>query len=100
MTKKLLILGCLTLASCGVGGNGVLETACRDAGRPNASAALCSCVQGVADQTLSGPDQRRAATFFANPDLAQQTRQADGRATEAFWDRYRAFADAARQSCG
>jgi len=100
---KLLMVGvCLTLVGCGGGGrvSGEIGQACIAADRNAATPALCSCIQRVASQSLSSSDQRRAARFFADPDLAQSTRQADGRANEAFWDRYTAFADTARRSCG
>ncbi|WP_373354359.1 arginine transporter [Pseudoroseicyclus sp. CXY001] len=69
-------------------------------GRSAANPALCSCVQRVADQSLSNSDQRRAATFFEDPHLAQEARTADTPAMEDFWRRYRAFATAAERACG
>ncbi len=100
--RRFLVFGtCITLAACGSGRvSGEVGQACLAANRSAASPVLCSCIQGVANESLSGADQRRAASFFAEPDLAQSTRQADGRASEAFWDRYTAFADRARSSCG
>ena len=101
MYKILGACACLARAGCG-GGRGVsgpIGEACIAADRDAATPALCSCIQQVANQSLSGADQRRAARFFEDPDLAQSTRQADGRATEAFWDRYTAFADRAQSIC-
>lgn len=101
MSKFLMVLSCVALAACGGGRvSGEIGQACIAADRSAASPALCSCIQTVANQSLSGADQRRAATFFADPDLAQSTRQADGSRNEAFWDRYTAFADRAQTSCG
>jgi len=71
-----------------------------DANRRAATPALCSCVQQVANQSLSGRDQARAAVFFEEPQLAQDTRQSDRAGDEAFWLRYRAFSDRARETCG
>ncbi|ART99826.1 arginine transporter [Yoonia vestfoldensis] len=96
-----LVIGAVaTLAACGGGRvSGDISAACNSAGRVAASPQLCSCVQQVANQSLSGRDQARAATFFADPERAQDTRQSDNRNDEAFWRRYRAFADLATQVC-
>lgn len=95
------------LAACGGsgGGNGTpsargeVRSACMDSGRKNATAALCGCVQSVADDMLSASDQRRAARFFDDPQLAQETRQSDRRRDETFWTRYRAFTDQTTTVC-
>lgn len=100
--RRILTLGALVvLTACGGGrgATGDISNACLDADRKAASRALCSCVQQVANQTLSARDQARAASFFANPQLAQDTRQSDNRASEAFWQRYKAFSSRARQQC-
>ena len=89
-------LGALwVLGGCGGGVSGDIGRACVTSGREAASPQLCSCVQGVANQTLSASDQRRAARFFDDPDRAQETRTSDSAGDEAFWLRYRAFADTA-----
>ncbi len=99
--RSLLILGAFAsvAACCGGGVSGTIGEACIDADRRNATPALCSCVQQVADRNLSGRDQSRAAAFFENPQLAQDTRQSDRRGDEAFWDRYKLFTEQARQIC-
>ncbi len=99
--RSLMIFGALaTVAACGGGGvSGTVGEACIDADRRNASPALCSCVQQVASRTLSGRDQSRAAAFFAEPQLAQDTRQSDRRGDEAFWGRYKIFSEAAKRQC-
>ncbi|MDX8351123.1 arginine transporter [Cognatiyoonia sp. IB215182] len=78
---------------------GDISEACLAADRRAASPELCSCVQQVANQTLSGREQARAATFFEEPQLAQDTRQSDRPADERFWDRYRSFSDLATEIC-
>ncbi|WP_235923980.1 arginine transporter [Pseudoroseicyclus tamaricis] len=88
------------LVACGPRLTGEVSEACMAGGRSAANPALCSCVQQVANQTLSGSDRRRAATFFEDPHLAQEARTADTPAMEAFWTRYRAFADTAERVCG
>jgi hypothetical protein len=93
-------LGALwVLGGCGGGVSGEIGRACMTSGRDAANSALCSCVQGVANRTLSASDQRRASRFFGDPDRAQETRISDRAADEAFWLRYRAFANAAESSC-
>ncbi|MBQ2260600.1 MAG: arginine transporter [Loktanella sp.] len=96
-----LVLGAVaTLAACGGGRvTGDVSNACMSAGRVAASPQLCSCVQQVANQSLSSRDQARAATFFADPQRAQDTRQSDNPNDAAFWRRYRAFTDLATQVC-
>ncbi|WP_341213522.1 arginine transporter [uncultured Limimaricola sp.] len=92
------IIALTALAACGGGQpSGAISRACEASGRPGANASLCSCVQGAADATLSGSEQRRAAKFFKDPQKAQDTRQGDG--TSAFWNRYKAFADRAEAIC-
>lgn len=92
------IIALSALAACGSGRpSGPISRACESSERPGANALLCSCVQGAADSTLSGSEQRRAAKFFSDPQRAQDTRQQDGQ--EAFWRRYRAFADRAEAIC-
>ena len=102
MRRVLAGLVVCLVASCGGGARGVsgdVAKACIAGGRDAANRALCSCVQQVANQSLSGSDQRRAAGFFDDPDAAQEVRQSDRASDEAFWDRYRAFADRAEASC-
>ncbi len=103
MRGLVTVVAVVVLAGCGGGARGVsgdLAKACIAGGRDAANRALCSCVQQVANQSLNGADQRRAAGFFADPQEAQDTRQSDRSSDEAFWDRYRAFADRAEASCG
>ncbi|MEL6701264.1 MAG: arginine transporter, partial [Pseudomonadota bacterium] len=77
----------LALAACGGGrsdgrsdtsarvafASGPMYDACLAAGRKNASRALCGCIQAQANRDLSARDQARAATFFADPQRAQDT---------------------------
>jgi hypothetical protein len=102
--RYFLMAGALaSMAACGGGGSGGatgdISRACLDADRKAASPALCSCVQQVANQSLSGSDQSRAVVFFENPQLAQDTRQSDRGSDERFWKRYRAFTDLASEIC-
>lgn len=79
--------------------SGPISAACLGAARKGATRARCGCVQGVADITLTGSDQRLGASFFAEPHRAQEIRQSDNRAHEAFWLRWKAFGEAAAQQC-
>lgn len=73
--------------------------ACLASDRGAGQQSLCRCIQKAADRTLTRRDQKRAATFFADPDLAQSTRRSENKRDEAFWDRYQAFGDVARRYC-
>ena len=88
------------LGGCGGGVSGEVGRACMTAGRDAANPALCSCIQGVANQSLSGPEQRRAARLLGDPDEAQDIRSSNGSRDETFWERYNAFAARAEALCG
>ncbi len=49
--------------------------------------------------TLRGSDQRRAAKFFRDPDLAHKTWVSQTASDDAFWDRYKEFGAAAEAYC-
>ena len=88
------------LGGCGGGVSGEIGRACVTSGRDAASPQLCSCIQGVANQSLSSADQRRAARFFDDPDRAQDVRLSESARDDAFWERWRAFATRAEAICG
>lgn len=88
----------MTSASAGLAGP--IERACLSSARPGANPALCSCIQQVADLTLARSDQRRAARFFRDPDMAQRVRQSSDRANSEFWKRYVTFGATAERYCG
>ncbi len=101
--RVFFVLGAVAaVAACGGGSptvRGQISEACMDGGRSAASPALCSCIQQVANQSLSGRDQSRAAVFFDDPQLAQDTRQSDNSRDEAFWLRYKSFTELSTQIC-
>lgn len=102
-TRRMLmgaLAALLVLGGCAGRVPGVIGQACLNSDRPAATPALCSCVQQVANQTLTSAEQRRAAQFFRNPERAQEVRQSDRPGDERFWLRYRAFADRAAAICG
>ncbi|MCH2075677.1 MAG: arginine transporter [Rhodobacteraceae bacterium] len=98
-----------SLASCGGSSSrvpagvtlasGPISEACQRSGRSAASRQLCQCIQGVANQELSGSDQRRGASFFGNPELAQSVRLNDSPSADAFWARWTDFASTAEDAC-
>jgi phytoene dehydrogenase-like protein len=99
MRKVLILLAGVTLAACG-GASGEIGSACVRAGREAATSSLCTCIQRVANQSLSTADQRRAADFFGDPERAEEVRRSDATRDDEFWARYRAFADRAEATCG
>lgn len=79
---------------------GPIGAACAQSSRAAASTpGLCGCIQYVADQTLRPGDQRRVASFFKNPDKAQDVFMSQKRADDAFWERYKMFGEAAEATC-
>lgn len=88
----------LCLASPTLAG-GKIERACNKSDR-QASRSTCKCIQRVANNELSRTDQKLAAKFFKDPQLAQDTRQSDNAGKERFWKRYKNFGNTARETCG
>ena len=78
---------------------GPIEGACLRSGRDAANRALCGCIQQVADVTLGNADQRRAAKFFRDPDMAHAVWISQRPADDAFWDRYKEFGAMAESNC-
>lgn len=76
-----------------------IHDACLESARSNADAALCTCLQTVADPILSDKDQKLAASFFAEPHKSQVIRMSDRRYHDAFWDRYKDFGQKAVRAC-
>lgn len=106
------------LASCGGGGyksaaryapkapvaaasaSGPISRACLMSDRKARSGQLCGCIQAVADMSLSGRDQSLAASFYRDPQKAQDIRQSDNPNNERFWKKYREYANTAEEICG
>ena len=93
----------VTLATAMLSGQsaygGTIERACLKADRPNATRSLCSCIQKVANATLSGGERSKVAKFFSDPHKSQSTRQSDRRSDEQFWKRYKQFGELVSQHC-
>lgn len=79
---------------------GPIENACNRSHRNAANRQVCSCIQQVADQTLRNADQRRAASFFKDPDKAHKVWMSKSKSDDAFWDRYKEFGAQAEAYCG
>lgn len=79
---------------------GPIENACNRSDRKAANRALCGCIQQVADMTLRSSDQRRAASFFKDPDKAHKVWLSKSKSDDDFWTRYKAFGAQAEASCG
>lgn len=109
MMRWVMLSAVLALAGCG-GGNrgdtrsvpmatGPLNSACMQSDRKARSHALCGCIQAVANDTLSGSQQRRAVRFYRDPQAAQDIRQSKRSGDERFWEAYSTYAQRAEQIC-
>ena len=97
MFRSLIVVAVLTLPSAASAK--AIEDACIAADRQKATRDLCNCIQRVADQMLTGEDQREAAKFFEDPQLAQDTRMSDNPRKEKFWLRYKDWTESASKIC-
>lgn len=79
---------------------GKIQRACMKSDRAAASRPLCRCIQKAANRALNRNDQRLAAKFFKDPQMAQDVRQSDDARKEAFWKRYKEFSSTAKATCG
>ena len=112
MKQVVILLMILSVSGCG-GANrfegdvraarpmasGPISDACLQSDRKARSRALCGCIQAVANDTLSGRDQRRAVSFYRDPHAAQEIRQSDRPGDERFWRVYTAYAEQAERVC-
>ncbi|MBN2631682.1 MAG: hypothetical protein JXR75_14220 [Rhodobacteraceae bacterium] len=78
---------------------GPIERACLQSDRQGANRQVCACIQQVADMTLRGTDQRKAAAFFKDPERAQTVRMSKSDADNDFWARYKSFGEQAEVYC-
>lgn len=95
-TSALALAGILVAS---IASAGPIRNACAQSDRGARNVPLCSCIQQVADATLTGRDQRLAARFFRDPHMAQEVRMSDRPSDEIFWRKYRAFGSAAENYC-
>lgn len=101
MQKPILAAACvaLLLPFCSTASAGPIERACLNSDRQAVNRAVCGCIQQVADMTLRGGDQRKAAKFFSDPDEAQQVRMSKRDSDNEFWARYKNFGATAEAYC-
>lgn len=78
---------------------GPISRACLSSDRKARNSRLCGCIQTVANSSLSGADQRKAARFFRDPQRAMDVKMSKTTSDDAFWDRYEVFASRSEQSC-
>jgi len=76
-----------------------IRNACLQSDRGRGRVQLCSCIQQVADGSLTQRDQKKVAVFFGDPDRAQRVRTSDSKSDEKFWERYEVFGAAATALC-
>ncbi len=98
MRIHLLAAGAALLLTTAAAEAGPISRACMTADR-SGSAALCGCIQQVANRTLDRSDQRLAAKIFRKPQMAQDIKMSSNRSHEAFWEKYKVFGAAASQTC-
>lgn len=99
LLHRLVIAAAAVVMTAPLAMAGPIDTACVRSDRARGNAALCGCIQQVANQSLSRADQRRAAQFFRDPHRAQEVRTSKREADSAFWRRYRSFATRAETLC-
>ncbi|MDJ0821918.1 MAG: hypothetical protein QNJ09_08945 [Paracoccaceae bacterium] len=106
-----LVIAALVLAACGRGGDrarsgggvsfasGPIASACLRSDRKAANRQVCRCIQSVADRELRGGDQRLAVRFYGDPHRAQEVKMSKRPSDDAFWDRYKRYAEVAERTC-
>jgi len=78
---------------------GLIERACRQADRTAATPAKCSCIQQVANSSLTRSERKKVARWFDDPHQAQVVRQSSQHGDEQLWLRYKAFGERAARTC-
>jgi hypothetical protein len=79
--------------------SGPISKACMASDRRERNSRLCGCIQTVANQTMSGGDQRKASRFFSDPQRAMDVKMSKSASDDAFWERYLIFSARSEQSC-
>ncbi|WP_254684626.1 hypothetical protein [Sulfitobacter sp. JL08] len=79
--------------------SGPISRACLSSDRKSRNSQLCGCIQAAADRTLSKSDQNLAASFYGNPQKAQDVRQSNRTGDEIFWQKYKNYSETAEAIC-
>ena len=79
--------------------SGPISRACLSSDRKARNRQLCGCIQAAADRTLSKSDQTLAASFYSDPQKAQDVRQSDRSRDEIFWQKYKNYSETAEAIC-
>ena len=95
---RLWVLGTVFLLVGAAAQANTIQRACLTSDRA-INPRLGSCIQAAADRTLTRRDQKVAASFFADPDRAEEMRMSKRQNHEAFWERYKAFGAFAASVC-
>lgn len=82
-----------------ISASGPISRACLSSDRKARSAALCGCVQAMANRHLGAGDQSRAARFWRDPQKLQDIRQSDNPRNEVFWTKWKAFGADVETTC-
>lgn len=93
-----LLLGLAFALLAGSAQAAAIRDACLSAER-RGNPRLCACIQMAADRTLTRRDQKMAASFFRDPDRAEEIRMSKRRGHPEFWERYKAFGAFAASVC-
>ena len=99
MINRFLIAAAAVVLTTPLAVAGPVDSACMRSDRSASSRQLCGCIQQVADMTLRGGDQRRAAKLMKDPDLAHDVWVSKRQADDEFWDRYKNFGQMAEAYC-
>ncbi len=94
-----VFLGAFFVVLAGTAQADSIRSACLKGSERAGNPRLCSCIQMAADQTLTRTDQKLAASFFRDPDRAEEVRMSKRRNHEEFWRRYKAFGAFAASVC-
>lgn len=97
--RSILVLALVMTVVAYPAGANVIERACNQSPRADATRTLCSCIGRAADLTLSRSQMREGARFFADPQRAQDVRMSDRRSDEQMWDAWRSFGETAEAMC-
>ena len=99
MFNRLMIAAAAVVLTTPLAVAGPVDSACMRSERAAGNGQLCGCIQQVADMTLRGSDQRRAAKLMKDPDLAHEVWVSKRGSDDAFWERYKAFGQQAEAYC-